>query len=129
MEGWANFPHERQRLFDLITSTRANGVIAISGDVHFCELSRRDDAPYPLYDFTSSGMSHSVASWSRSANPYRLPKKVNAQLNFGHIAIDWTPKTESGNPDPEITFTARGDLGEVHFTHTERLSTLQLPAK
>ena len=40
MDEWSNFPRERQRLFDLIETTKANGVILLSGNVHFTEISR-----------------------------------------------------------------------------------------
>ena len=33
---------------------RASGVVFLSGDVHFAEISRTDEGPYPLFDFTSS---------------------------------------------------------------------------
>ena len=58
-ESWGNFPHERRRLYDLIGKTRASGVIIVSGDVHFAEIWRTDDGPYPLYDFTSSPLARS----------------------------------------------------------------------
>jgi alkaline phosphatase D len=38
-----------------------NGVIFVSGDVHFGEITRFDcGAQYPLYDVTSSGLTQSV---------------------------------------------------------------------
>jgi alkaline phosphatase D len=38
-----------------------NGVLFISGDVHFGEIARFDcGAQYPLYDITSSGLTQSV---------------------------------------------------------------------
>ena len=46
-EKWANFPHERQRLFQLIAKTRAQGVIFISDRLawevkhHFLDLLRK----------------------------------------------------------------------------------------
>jgi len=58
-EKWNNFPHERQRLIDLIAKTKAGGCVFVSGDRHMAELSMLkpgvDGAPYPLYDLTSSG--------------------------------------------------------------------------
>ncbi|MCB0587175.1 MAG: alkaline phosphatase family protein, partial [Phaeodactylibacter sp.] len=39
-ESWTNVPHERQRMIDLIKKTKANGVVFISGDVHWGELSK-----------------------------------------------------------------------------------------
>ncbi len=57
-EKWDNFPLETQRLFDLIQETKAEGLVILSGDRHLGELSSIQDAriSYPLYDFTSSGM-------------------------------------------------------------------------
>ena len=56
-ESWTNFPFERQRMVDLIQETKANGVIFISGDVHWGEISRRSvKGGYDLYDVTSSGI-------------------------------------------------------------------------
>jgi alkaline phosphatase D len=38
-ECWGNFPLERERLLQLIGSTRAEGVVFVSGDRHFTGLS------------------------------------------------------------------------------------------
>lgn len=88
MESWGNYPQERDRLFELIAKTKANGVMFISGDVHFSEISMSDDGPYPLHDFTSSGMTHANKSWSKRINSYRIGEAY-AGLNFGLIHIDW----------------------------------------
>ena len=53
---WGHFPGERQRLFDLIKKTKANGVFFISGDMHVAEMYRSTKTAYPLYDITASGM-------------------------------------------------------------------------
>ena len=61
-ESWALYPHERRRMFSLLTSTGASGVVFISGDVHYGEMSaigRADGAPYTLFDVTSSGLTQS----------------------------------------------------------------------
>jgi hypothetical protein len=40
---------------------QVSGVMFISGDVHFCEIARYDcGLSYPLYDFTSSGITQGV---------------------------------------------------------------------
>jgi alkaline phosphatase D len=43
-ERWGNFPRERQRLYDLIRSTAAGGVILLSGDRHIGGLYRETTA-------------------------------------------------------------------------------------
>lgn len=87
-ERWGNFPLERQRLFDLIGRTRAQGVVMLSGDRHIGALYRETQGtPYPLVELTSSGMTHPWAQASE-AGPNRLGDLVR-ELHFGLVDIDW----------------------------------------
>lgn len=88
MDEWGNYPHERQRLFDLIEKTGAEGVVLLTGNVHFSELSRTNEGPYPLYDFTASGLTHVNEKYSQVANEYRVAGPF-VDLNFGLVKIDW----------------------------------------
>ena len=88
MENWGNVPHERQRLFTLLKKYKANQTLVISGDVHFAEVSKIDMGGYPLYDFTSSGMTHANSKWAKAKNSFRVGKAY-AQPNAGVIDIDW----------------------------------------
>lgn len=91
MENWGNVPHEQQRLFRLLKKSKANQTMVISGDVHFAEVSKIDIGGYPLYDFTSSGMTHASPGWAKAKNSFRVGKAF-AQLNAGVIDIDWNDK-------------------------------------
>ena len=51
-EAWANFPREQERLFELLRRTRAEGLVILSGDRHFAEISRRQEPG--LYPCTTS---------------------------------------------------------------------------
>jgi alkaline phosphatase D len=88
MESWGNFPHEQKRLFELLQKTKANHTVAISGDVHFAELSKAMIGTYPFYDLTSSGMTHATRSWHEAKNSFRVGEAM-AELNAGLIEIDW----------------------------------------
>jgi alkaline phosphatase D len=91
-ECWANFPHERQRLYQLIHKTRANGIIAISGDRHRAEISKDDQSlPYPLFDITASGM-NMKSRFSNEINSHRVGSPYQDE-HFGSVLIDW----ETGN--------------------------------
>lgn len=68
MDEWGNYPLERKRLFDLIARTGAAGVVLLSGNVHILELSQTGEGPYPLYEFTSSGLTHVNEKYSRHKN-------------------------------------------------------------
>ena len=89
-EAWANFPHEQKRFLDLIKSTKANGVIFISGDVHYAEISKLESPNlYPIYDVTASGLSSTWHFATPNRNRIEGPIMDN---HFGLITI------EDGNP-------------------------------
>ena len=90
-EGWCNFPAEQARLIRLIDSTRAKGVVLLSGDRHIGAFYRHTRAQgYPLYEMTSSGMTHAWAQ-AREAGPNRLGELVT-ENHFGMVEIDWASR-------------------------------------
>lgn len=117
-EAWANFPLEQERLFRTISETKANGVLFLSGDTHWTELTKREDvAPYPLYDFTSSGLTE---VWKLiTPNQYRFRDMSHLGVNFGAMEIDWD------RPDPVIRLKAIGPKGNILFQHWIPLSSIQ----
>lgn len=118
MQEWGNFPRERKRLFELIQRTSANGVILLSGNVHFAEVSKTDEGPYPLYDFTSSGMTHVNDVYPKVGNHYRVAGPF-VEHNFAMIEILWDVK-----PDPMVQLKAIGVDGHVGLSHQLNLSDL-----
>lgn len=87
-ECWALFPLERQRLFDLIGQTKAKGCVLLSGDRHIGAIYQtKAKVPYPLFDITSSGMTHAWKE-AREAGPNRLGDLVT-ENHFGLVQIDW----------------------------------------
>ena len=95
-EKWAEFPTARARLFDVIAASGAANVILLSGDRHISEISRVDDsgAGYPLYEVTSSGMTHSWADNPGEVNRHRVGEMYTL-LSFGVIEVDWAGGTVS----------------------------------
>jgi alkaline phosphatase D len=95
-ERWGNFPLERQRLVNLIRDTRAGGVIFLSGDRHVGALYREAGSnsfstPYPLYEMTSSGITHPWKD-AREAGPNRLGE-LFTDLHFGSVDVDWQARS------------------------------------
>lgn len=117
-EQWANFPGDQQRLFDLIRTTGAAGVIFASGDPHFSEYSKLDDArvPYPLWDMTSSALNQYNRGKRRNirrvVGPFGTP-------NFGMIEIDWAAQ------DPLLSLTTRDLQGVTVLRQDIRLGDLR----
>ncbi len=93
-EAWANFPHEQQRMLQLIKETRANGVLFLTGDVHYAEVSKLE-APglYPIYDVTASGITSTWSFATPNANRIEGPVMHN---HFGLLRIRW-------EDDPQIS--------------------------
>jgi alkaline phosphatase D len=120
MQEWGNFPHERKRLFNLIEQSHANGVLLLSGNVHYSEVSGTDEGPYSMYDFTSSGMTHNSPEYAEIESPYRVSGPY-AQPNIGLIEIDW-----KAAPSPVISLQAIGLDGGVVFEHRLSLDELQI---
>ena len=119
MDEWGNFPHERQKLFDLIGETGATGIILLSGNVHFGELSKSDEAVYPLYELTSSGMTHIDRTYAEAANRFRRAGPI-IEHNFGLVSIDWRSQ-----PSPIVSLSIVNEIGEISLTHQLALSELQ----
>jgi len=111
IESWGRFPSSRTKLLKLLADYQIPGAILLSGDVHFAEMSVLpcSDIGYPLYELTSSGMTHSWGFslfdfWHGSPiweilydyvvltvipNRFRVPGAYFSNLNFGMISIDW----------------------------------------
>lgn len=90
-EAWSNFPGERERLFDLMRDTRADGVVILSGDSHYAELSRLDETAvgYPLWEATSSGLTE---VWpAPGPNPHRIGPAYPC-TNFGIVRVNWAAR-------------------------------------
>ena len=94
-EAWRTMPLERQRLYDLVGETGANGVVFVSGDRHSSGLYVRDDvAPYPLYEITSSALNRSFRDENNEPGPHRIGD-MYAPVNYGVIGLDWDAGTLS----------------------------------
>ena len=116
-EAWANMPRERERFIEIIKKTKANGIVFISGDVHWAEISKlKAEGCYPLYDITSSGITQ---EWSHiEPNDNRIGEAF-APNNAGIIKIDWEQN------DPLLQFKIIDVNGEEVRKHEVRLSELQ----
>jgi len=119
-EKWANFPREREKLYDLIRTTKANGVVVLSGDRHLAEVALDPKAAvgYPLYDITSSGFNQGFKGWRPpEPNAHRVAGMPYGD-NFGEVLIDWAA-------DPRLTLRVRDADGDVAFAVKVALGVLR----
>jgi len=105
VESWGHYPKEKKRLLSLLNQTR--GLVLLSGDVHFAEISTLFPPPksaQPLVEVTSSGLTHSceTAFYGPICRPvlnaysrHRYAHKYNyySGRNFGTIEFYWNKRT------------------------------------
>jgi alkaline phosphatase D len=115
-EAWANFPHEQEKFIDLIKQTNANGVIFLTGDVHYAEISKiEEEGIYPIYDFTSSGLS---STWEFSTPNKNRIKGPIMENHFGLLTINWE------EIDPKIDMEVWDVSNTLRFKHSILLSNI-----
>ncbi len=111
-ESWTNFPRELLKMVELIKSTKASGVVFISGDVHGASCRccvRRIAIPSMI-----SPRADSIATGT-SSNPTRnRVGEACSDFHFGMLDIDW-----SGNPS--ITFRIHDMTGRARVRKSGKL--------
>jgi alkaline phosphatase D len=115
-ESWANFLEDRNRLFALIKKHQVNGVIIISGDTHWGEISKyQQNLDYPLIEMTSSGLTE---KWKDvSPNKHRVGDYTH-NVNYGDLSIDWQ------QADPAISLKLKGIDAKVIMQSAFSLSSI-----
>jgi alkaline phosphatase D len=115
-EGWHNFPAEQTRLRQLIKQTSAKGVVFLSGDRHIGAIYKNPVPDiYPLYEITSSGMTHAWAT-AKEQGPNRMGDLIT-QNHFALIELDW--------PQQQIQLGFQNTQGEWLKKQTIALSELR----
>ncbi len=119
-EAWMNMPMERQRMINLIKSTKAEGVVFLSGDIHGAEMGIEEPkGGYSLIDFTSSSLNLPLGG----AKTRRRIGPAYGGRNFGIVEIDWRPE------DPVIRLSIRDLKNKTRLQHQVPLSRLNFSDK
>ena len=101
-EAWRTMPAEREKFYNLLDQSGAEGIVLISGDRHSGSIYRRDDVlDYPLYEVTASSLNLPASKWRAQSGetrvedgPYRL-HTMQFEVNYGLIDVDWTARQAS----------------------------------
>ena len=88
-EKWDNFPAARQRLLALLAETRPALPLLLSGDRHLAEFSGDTASNFPVYEVTSSGLTHAVTR-SSERNSRRIGPLVT-ERNYGLLHFVTAP--------------------------------------
>jgi alkaline phosphatase D len=106
-ESYLEYPKERNELFDFVAKNNIKGVVFLTGDKHYSELSKLDWKGYPFYDFTCSPLTFPPLPrrlLGAYKNSYRVKNFDYGRRNFGRISFSG----EKGNRDMKIEILGRG---------------------
>lgn len=89
-ETYSIYPEEKEKLLSLIAQEGIKGVIFLSGDRHFSEITKLErPGTYPLYDFTiSSFTAGSSKPKDEKINNLRVPGTLILERNFAEMSIN-----------------------------------------
>jgi alkaline phosphatase D len=108
-EAWANFPHEKKRMLQLLQRRNQGRVVFVSGDRHWAELSRLDlQGDELLFDLTSSALTQKHPRGTPTPNRYRDGPTYH-DANLGLIEIRWKRST------PVVTLKLIDASGKVRL--------------
>jgi alkaline phosphatase D len=86
-------PAERLKIIQGIERLKINGVIFLTGDVHYTELSKLDlKEGYPLYDLTVSPLTSGVFGKNAEANPLQVKGTLVRKHNYALLKVTGTQK-------------------------------------
>jgi Phosphodiesterase/alkaline phosphatase D len=124
-ETYANYAEERQLLIDTITKEAIPGVIFISGDRHFTELTmmpRKDS--YPLYELTCSPLTSGIFTGARKeANTLRVEGTLVEEQNFALM------KFSGKREERMLTIAIYNKEGKELWSRSIKASDLQVPVQ
>lgn len=89
-EKWENFPHERQRMIQLLQKNKLKNVIVLSGDRHFGEMAQLKKKNLRLLEVTASSINR-ASKLNHEKNDLRLGNPYFEE-NFGLAEVDWKHK-------------------------------------
>jgi len=119
-EAWGNLPLERQRLIRLVDQTKAAGVVLLSGDRHWAELSCcTEKVPYPIYELTSSSFNQIHPRGTPTENAFRSDDRTYHRENYGVVRIDWNRN------QPTVTLEVKDMEGGIRIDKKISIGDLQ----
>jgi alkaline phosphatase D len=90
-ENYSNYKEEKEKLLKEILDNKIKGVLFLSGDRHFTELSKMDrENTYSLYDWTVSPLTSGVVpieNIEKETNQNRVSGSIFSQNVFGTLSF------------------------------------------
>ena len=107
-EKWGNFPHERERLLNLIEKYAAKNLFIVSGDRHMAAIAKTEfKGAGTVYELTASSINRPARLGNNMGDSSYIADGYGP-INFGLVKIDWSNKT--------ATLEVRGSEDQVVFS-------------
>lgn len=91
-EKWGNFPHERERFFNLLKKLKIKNVLLVSGDRHMAAIAKTNISGLgDLYEVTASGL-NKPARAGNNLNDSSYIAEGYGPVNFGLVKINWATR-------------------------------------
>ena len=111
-ENYINWDDEHRELLHLLSVEDIEGVVFLSGDRHFSEVSKMDRYSYPLYDFTVSPLTSGYCDICKDEqNEYRIQESTVFERNFAIFNIHGSYKNRI------LEYTIFNNKGEPLWNH------------
>jgi alkaline phosphatase D len=119
-ENLSQYP-ERDSIINLITKENINGVIFLTGDRHFTELTEyKRNGTYPLYDLTVSPLtSGAYKGAEKEENTMRVENTIITDRNFGVLEFS------GERTDRVLTIKIYNSKGELQWTKEMKAKELK----
>lgn len=87
-EDFGDYPQEKAEFLTFLRDNDIKGVILLSGDTHYAELSKLDRPDtYPLYEMTASALTSPYFAGSSNGQALRMPGTLYTARNFGVVEL------------------------------------------
>ena len=111
-ENYINWDDEHRELLSLLSKENIEGLVFLSGDRHFSEVSKMNRYSYPLYDFTVSPLTSGYCDICKDEkNKYRIKESAVFQRNFAVFNI------YGSNNDRKLKYTIFNNQGEALWSY------------
>jgi alkaline phosphatase D len=107
-ETWANFPHEREKLLNMLHQTNKDNTLILSGDIHRAEMAKVKYKDQSLLEITSSGLA--VKTYPAAVNIHRIGQAFEKK-NYGILSIN-----EDDSKKLSVVATIYDDNGSQQLT-------------
>lgn len=115
-EDWRDYTKEHQAFLSFLETEKIEGVLLISGDVHYGEwVTLPRSNAYTLHEFTSTPLTSFVNGKPTRNNPYLDRETLVTQTNFGRIVVT----------KDQCRFELWGRQGQLFWSRTVQADQVQ----